>query len=138
MGKKIFSITVLSHRRRRAVAQATAGHIRRVLEHILTDLSAGLPLEELAALAELSVSQFKLNFKKEFGTSPRHFINQKKIDRAKELLLAGCSVTETAMQLGFSSSNYFSGVFKKYVFRTPSEYMREKRSTAEKGTPPGV
>ncbi len=57
---------------------------------------------------------------------------------AKELLLAGCSVTETAMQLGFSSSNYFSGVFKKYVFRTPSEYMREKRSAAEKETPPGV
>ena len=51
-------------------------HPRLVIDE--ADLSAPLPLEELAALAGLSLSQFKLNFKKEPGTSPRHFISQKK------------------------------------------------------------
>ena len=101
-------------------------HPRLVIDE--ADLSAPLPLEELAALAGLSLSQFKLNFKKELGTSPRHFISQKKIDCAKKLLPEGCTVTETAMRLGFSSSNYFSGVFKKFVFLTPPEYIREKKS----------
>ena len=58
--------------------------------------------------------------------------------KAAELLKEGKSVTDAAMQLNFSSSNYFSCVFKKYVFCTPSEYMREKRSAAEKETPSGV
>jgi len=98
----------------------------RVLDYIQANITTEISLEHLATIANLSCSQFKQNFKKELGTSPRHYINQQKIEFSKGLLLEGRSVTEIAMLLNFSSSNYFSSVFKKYTLRTPSEYMHEQ------------
>ena len=98
----------------------------RVLDYIQDNITAEIPLEHLASIAGLSCSQFKQNFKKELGTSPRHYINQQKIEFSKELLLEGKSVTEIAMLLNFSGSNYFSSVFKKFTLRTPTEYIQEQ------------
>ena len=98
----------------------------RVLEYIQANITTEISLEHLAAIANLSCSQFNQNFKRELGTSPRHYINQQKIEFSKGLLREGQSVTETAMLLNFSSSNYFSSVFKKYTLRTPTEYMHEQ------------
>lgn len=101
------------------------------LDYIQTNITSELSLEHLASLAGLSCSQFKLNFKKQLGISPRHFINKQKVEYAKELLIEGTSVTETAMNLSFASSNYFSSVFKKYTSYTPMEYVKKFRKKAE-------
>lgn len=98
----------------------------RVLDYIQANITMEISLEHLASIANLSCSQFKQNFKKELGTSPRHYINQQKVEFSKELLLEGRSITEIAMMLNFSSSNYFSSVFKKYTLRTPTEYVQEQ------------
>lgn len=97
--------------------------IRYIREHIADALS----LEQLAEISQLSCSQFKQKFKKQFGISPRHFINQQKIEAAQSLLLAGMSVTETAMHLNFTTSSYFSTVFRKYTSYTPQEYKINKQ-----------
>lgn len=103
--------------------------IRKVYERILADPSQELSLEDLAATAGLSCSQFKQKFKNQLGVSPRHFINAQKVEYAKKLLTEGKSVTETAMLLNFSTSSYFSTVFKKYTMYTPKDYVRKKRKT---------
>ena len=59
----------------------------------------------------------------EVGISPRNFINFHKVEAAKGLLLEGHSVTDTAMALNFSSSNYFSNVFRRYTSFSPSQYL---------------
>ena len=80
----------------------------------------------MAALANLSCSQYKQKFKKQLEISPRHFINQQKIEYSKLLLLEGMSVTDIAMLLGFTTSSYFSTVFKKYTLYTPTEYLEKE------------
>ena len=100
-------------------------NIQSVLEYIQENITSEIVLEELADIAQLSCSQFKNNFKKEVGISPRQYINQQKIEYAKKFLLEGKSITETAMILSFSSSDYFSSVFKKYTRFTPTEYVQE-------------
>lgn len=92
-----------------------------IAEHITEDLS----LELLADMAGLSCSQFKQKFKKQLGIAPRNYINQQKIELAKHLLKDGKSVTETAMTLNFTTSNYFSTVFKKFTLYTPREYIKK-------------
>ena len=62
----------------------------------------------------------------QMGTNPRSFINYHKIEAAKKLLLDGQSVTDTAMELSFSSSNYFSAVFRRYTSLSPTEYVKRK------------
>ena len=106
-------------------------NILKTLDYIQTNITAELSLEHLAALADLSCSQFKLNFKKQLGISPRHYINKQKIEYAKTLLLEGTSVTETAMTLSFTSSNYFSTVFKKFTSYTPLEYVSKYKKIKE-------
>lgn len=103
-------------------------NILRSLDYIQANIGSELSLEQLAALAGLSCSQFKVNFKKQLGISPRHYINKQKIEAAKPLLLKGTSVTETAMLLNFTSSNYFSTVFKKFTSYTPLEYANKYKN----------
>ena len=102
-------------------------NIQKVLNYIDANISTDLSLEQLADIAVLSCSQFKKNFKNALGISPRNYINQKKIECGKKLLLQGKSVTETAMYLNFSSSNYFSTVFKKYTRHTPVGFVESEK-----------
>ena len=106
---------------------AMSPDIGRTLNYILDNITEELSLEELAALANLSCSQYKQKFKKQLGISPRHFINQQKIEYSKLLLLEGMSVTDIAMLLGFTTSSYFSTVFKKYTLYTPTEYLESQK-----------
>ena len=100
--------------------------IGRATAYILEHLQEELTMEELAKVALLSVSRFKQKFKIQLGTNPRSFINYHKIEAAKKLLLDGQSVTDTAMELSFSSSNYFSAVFRRYTSLSPTEYVKRK------------
>lgn len=106
--------------------------IRKAYDRILSDPAQEFSLEDLADTAGLSCSQFKQKFRNQLGVSPRHFINAQKVEYAKKLLAEGKSVTETAMLLNFSTSSYFSTVFKKYTMYTPKEYIQRKRSTGVK------
>ncbi|HSM77076.1 MAG TPA: AraC family transcriptional regulator [Bryobacteraceae bacterium] len=80
-------------------------------------------LADLAQEAGLSLSRFKTKFKAQMGVAPHEFILRCKMDEAKRLLThEGRSVTETAMALGFSSSQYFATVFKRFTQQTPVEF----------------
>lgn len=98
--------------------------IGRTTVYILEHIQDELEMEELAKVALLSVSRFKQKFKNQLGTSPRSFINYHKIEQAKKMLQDGQSVTDTAMELAFSSSNYFSAVFRRYTSLSPTEYIQ--------------
>lgn len=100
--------------------------IGRTLNYILDHISSEISLDELASIAHLSCSQYKQKFKKQLGVSPRYYINQQKIEQSKLLLLEGMSVTDVAMHLGFTTSGYFSTVFKKYTLYTPMEYIKSQ------------
>ena len=50
-----------------------------------------------------------------------------KIKKSKEYLIEGRSVTETAMILGFNTSDYFSTVFKKFNGVSPLKWVQKKR-----------
>lgn len=105
--------------------------IGRTLNYILDNITDELSLDELASLANLSCSQYKQKFKKQMGISPRRFINQQKVEHSKVLLQEGMSVTDIAMLLGFTTSSYFSTVFKKYTLCTPMEYVKSLQKEEE-------
>lgn len=81
----------------------------------------------LADRVFLYTSQFKRKFKKYTGFSPYDYIVRKKIGLSKERLHSGMSITEIAVELGFSSSQHFATVFKKYLDQTPSEFRKKSK-----------
>lgn len=100
--------------------------IANAAEYILENYTETITLEELATISKLSLSRFKENFKNQLGVTPREFINSYRIEQAKDLLLENNSITDVAMKLGFSSSNYFSFVFKRFTTLSPTEYIVEQ------------
>ena len=52
-------------------------------------------------------------------------VKEKKIERAKELLLNGLSVRNVALEVGYGNIAYFSTLFKQECGVSPSEYSRQ-------------
>jgi AraC-like DNA-binding protein len=96
--------------------------IARIMERIRANPEREYSLIELANEASLSLSRFKANFKAQVGQAPHEFLLRCKVDAAKTLLMRRRSVTDTAMDLGFSSSQYFATVFKRFTNQTPIEF----------------
>lgn len=67
------------------------------VSYINKHITEELNLTEIARQSMLSLPQFKQKFKSYTGTSPRNYINIKKIEYSKDLLRNGTSITNTAM-----------------------------------------
>jgi len=101
--------------------------ISKLVERIKSQPEQNYSLVELADEAGLSLSRFKSKFKSQIGIAPHEFILRCKMDAAKELLLdKRKSVTDTAMELGFSSSQYFATVFRRFTQQTPVEFCTQR------------
>jgi transcriptional regulator GlxA family with amidase domain len=78
----------------------------------------------------LGVSERHLDrcFHQEMGLPPMTYLNRYRVKRAKELLeTSNHSVTEVALAVGFSDSNYFGRVFRQEVGVSPGAYQRGDR-----------
>lgn len=76
---------------------------------------------------EFGISRTVLHVKMKslFGTSISDFIRDKRLEYAKQLMIKGCNVSETAYSAGYSNPNYFAKVFKKQFGITPSEFIQQ-------------
>ena len=84
-----------------------------------------LTVGEIAATLGVSPEYFRRLFGEKYHSSPRAFIIQLRIARAKELILSGeFRVGEIAEMCGFTSNTYFCSEFKCATGITPSEYGR--------------
>lgn len=87
-------------------------------------------LHALAQLAALSPYHFLRVFRRTFGETPHEYLTRVRIDRAKDALRRGRSVTDACFDLGFSSLGSFSTLFRREVGVAPSEYRRRVRTLA--------
>ena len=59
--------------------------------------------------------------------TPKAYLQRQRVNQARQLLQAPArTITDIAFASGFSSSQYFSKVFRKYVGATPSEACRRR------------
>ena len=88
-------------------------------------------MENLTAAAlgnEIGISQGYLSqlIKKETGKTYSELIQQKKLEKAKELLrYSEKTVGEIAQETGYSDCYYFTKTFKRLTKMTPSEYRKK-------------
>lgn len=88
--------------------------IAKTVLYIRKHLNEAIELEKLAEISCLSKDHFIRLFKKELGTTPLQYINQKKIEKAQLLLITEeLAVKEIAFQLAFDDYSYFNRLFKK-------------------------
>lgn len=84
-------------------------------------------IEQMAQTVLLSRTHFQRIYRQTFGISASADLINARIKLAKELLLLGNSITETAELCGYSSADYFMHQFKKMTALTPSEWLDNQR-----------
>lgn len=96
--------------------------LRNVLEYIEAHLGEPLLLCDLAAQVSLSEYHFARMFRQSMGVAPHQFVMQRRMARAKTLLLSSNqSLTDIALACGFNSASHFSNRFKAAKGITPSQ-----------------
>ncbi|ESS59769.1 helix-turn-helix domain protein [Enterobacter cloacae S611] len=96
--------------------------LRNVLEYIESHLGEPLLLCDLAAQVSLSEYHFARMFRQSMGVAPHQFVMQRRMARAKALLLSSNqSLTDIALACGFNSASHFSNRFKAAKGITPSQ-----------------
>ena len=101
---------------------------RILVAYVQEHLAEPVSLAQLAALVDLSAYHFCRAFKQSFGVTPHRYHIDRRIERAKTLLATQTrSVTETALELGFSETSSFSAVFRRITGITPTNYRRSLR-----------
>ena len=88
-------------------------------------------IEDLAQQAHFSTRHFSRRFKESFGCTVHHYIAERRLARACELLLQDrMSVTEVAEAVGFASIHTFSRWFRQQTGMTPSQFKKSGHQPA--------
>jgi AraC family transcriptional regulator len=104
------------------------GRLRAVVAYIEEHLDANPTLEQMAAVARLSVYHFARQFKAATGLPPHEFVIARRVERAKQFLQGGLSLAEVAASAGFSDQSQLSRHFKRLVGVTPGQFRMSARN----------
>jgi YesN/AraC family two-component response regulator len=119
--------SVLERRRKPGIEIRRA--VMKAMAFIQIHYADGISRGDVAAHVGLSERHLTRCFHQETGLTPITYLNRFRVQRAKELMRAGkTSITEIALDVGFSNSGYFTKVFgRKPAFRRASSLMVSER-----------
>ncbi len=92
---------------------------------ISSEIGSPLSVNEIAARIGISGEYLRHVFKKQFGTGIKEFSLERRLDRAKELLLhSPMRLKEIAELCGFANERSFCTAFKSRTGTTPGDFKR--------------
>lgn len=93
--------------------------------------SEKIELENMAAAAFMSRFYYIKIFKRVYGITPRQYLRDLRLSKAKELLKQGLSVTRVCYDVGYESLPTFSSAFKRGTGYSPKEFQKMNNSNLE-------
>jgi len=97
-----------------ALEGSNAFRIREVINHIINNYEESFRIEELAEIANMSVSSLHRHFKDVTAMSPIQFQKQLRLQEARRLLLAeSTDVADVAFRVGYESQSQFSREYSR-------------------------
>lgn len=103
--------------------------VERVTEYVSEHLNEDIQIRDIAESLGLSVYYMCHLFKRETGITVTQYRNERRLTKAKTLLLeTDSSVTDIASLCGFASAPYFAEVFTTSEKISPSEYRKLHKS----------
>lgn len=107
---------------RPAARALPAWRLRNVLDYIEHHLDKDLGLDELATVAGFSLSHFKSLFKQSVGVPVHRYVLDRRVERARKLLQGGTrSITEVALEAGFSHPSHMARCMRRVLGVSPSQ-----------------
>jgi len=106
--------------------------LRRAVEYINEHLAEDISLEALAGSVGLSPFHFSRLFKRSTGFAPHQYLIQRRVERAKEMLLSSrITIAQVAVQNGFCDQSHLTAHFKRVYGVAPKAFLRRFASDRE-------
>jgi len=103
----------------------------RAAAYVERQLETTIRVVDLARAARLSPSYFSRAFKTTFGLSPQKYVVERRLTRAKRIMLTTneplCGIAATC---GFSDQAHLSRVFRRRIGAPPNAWRREQRQAS--------
>jgi AraC family transcriptional regulator len=107
-----------------------AWQTRKVQDYIDTHLAEVVRVQDLCSLLQLSEAHFSRSFRRTFGESPHAFLVRQRLRRAERYMLeTDASLSEIALQCGFTDQAHLSKHFRQHTGRTPGSWRRARRTS---------
>lgn len=104
----------------------TLNALTHVVRHIDEHLSEAVDVESLCRIACMSRSKLYQQFRDVMGVGPSEYIQQRRLERARELIAAGHSVTQACYEVGYVNPSHFTRRFHQQYGCTPREFSRRQ------------
>jgi AraC family transcriptional regulator len=108
-----------------ARARLLAWQARKVREYIDSHIAGPILVTELCALVQRSEAHFSRSFKRTFGESPHAFVVRRRLELAAQYMLStDASLTDIALQCGFTDQAHLCKHFRQATGETPAAWRR--------------
>lgn len=111
-----------------AAAFKEQARLKMIYQYIEEHYQQKVDVNKIAAISHLTTAAFCRFFKKITRMTFTDFVNQYRINQAKNLLLQSKTVTEACYQSGFDNLSYFNKTFKKLAGENPSQFKKKHES----------
>ena len=103
----------------------TLNGLTETVRYIDDHLAETVDIEQLCRVACMSRSKFYQQFRHVMGTGPMEYIQQRRLERARELLQSGRSVTEVCYDVGYVNASHFTRRFHQQYGVSPRDYLKQ-------------
>jgi len=97
----------------------------KVKEYIHDNITEDISINDLSLVANISKYHFIRLFRSQFGLTPHQYILNHKINRVKEALGTGVSLSHIAQDFGFFDVSHLNRHFKRSYGITPKQYLHQ-------------
>ncbi|KIX20090.1 hypothetical protein SY27_16395 [Flavobacterium sp. 316] len=111
----------------KSLQKTTKRNIKEIME---LNFDKPLLVEDYAFLTGRSLSTFRRDFKRNFGTTPKKWLISKRLEKAEKLLSTSeLTINEVSLEIGFENVSHFISLFGKTYKETPKQYLIRERMT---------
>lgn len=105
------------------INQITEDYVVPIWEVMEANYYYDLKISEFAEIANRSTSTFRRNFEEHYGTTPGKWLTNKRLERAKLLLISSeKTIGDINFDCGFKNISHFSRIFKDKFNVSPTKY----------------
>jgi AraC-like DNA-binding protein len=102
---------------------------RSIKEFMQSNYSKPLTVEDYAYLTGRSLSTFNRDFKRLFKISPKQWLMEQRLEKAKSLLsVNNTTVSDVAFESGYENISHFIKAFHKKFNISPKQFLIQKRN----------
>lgn len=110
--------------------------IAKAIRFIRANVTRALTVDEVARHVAMSPSHFAHRFRAVARVSPMRYLKQLRMDRARQMMVAGgLRAGEAATRIGYESASHFARDFKAIFGASPAAYVQRWHDAPAPGQP---